>query len=135
MIAPQPAVEAPPKSVSRPIPQEVLYEPLAPARTLVDLYHRCSPNGGCPYSLDQLVSVLDALRSHGTVVATEIASSVALPASAVYGCVLELEDFGLCRWIPEPVTTADNVTTQITAAGSRLLREIKPSTVGERYAG
>lgn len=124
MIAPQPAVEAPPKSVSRPIPQEVLYEPLAPARTLADLYHRCSPNGGCPYSLDQLIRVLGALRGRGTVVATEIAEEVQLPDSAVYGSVLELEDFGLCRWIPEPVTSTDYVTAEITAHGLHFLREI-----------
>lgn len=66
--------------------------------------------------------------------ATDVAREVELPASAVYGCVLELENFGLCRWIPEPVTTADNVTAEITAHGTRFLREIDPPP-GARYAG
>lgn len=133
MIAPHPTAETAPKSAPRPIPQEVLYEPPAPSRTLADLYRRCSPKGGCPYNLDQITRVLTALRDRGAVVATEISSSVSLPASAVYGCVLELEDFGLCRWIPEPVTSAEYITAEITAHGLRFLREIHPLS-GARYA-
>lgn len=134
MIAPQSAVEAPRNKAPRHIPQEVLYEPPAPARTLADLYRRCSRGGGCPYGLDQITCVLDALRGRGAVVATDIATEVELPASAVYGCVLELEDFGLCRWIPEPVTSAEYITAEITAHGARFLREINLSA-GARYAG
>lgn len=95
-----------------------------PARTLAGLYKRCGTGGGCPYTVGQIISVLEALRYHGTVVATDIANSVQMPASAVYGCVLELEDCGLTRWIPEPVLEADHITAEITLAGMRFLREI-----------
>lgn len=135
MIASSATAETAPKSAPRPIPQEVLYEPPTPARTLADLYRRCSPTGGCPYGLDQITRVLAALRGRGAVVATDIATEVELPASAVYGCVLELEDYGLCRWIPEPVTSAEYITAEITAHGLRFLREINTALVGERYAG
>lgn len=96
-----------------------------PAQVLADLYRRCSPNGGCPYSLDQLLRVLSALRYHGRAEAGELATDARLPASATYGCLLEAEDYGLARWTPEPVLKADYVTAEITGAGSRFLREIK----------
>lgn len=105
-----------------------------PDQTLADLYRRCADGGGCPYTMDQIIGVLAALRYHGPVVATDIAHTARMPASAVYGCVLELEDYGLVRWIPEPVTTADNVTAEITAHGARFVREINTASAGERYA-
>lgn len=126
MIAPQttPSTTATKNLVSEPIPAPAIAENHNPARTLAALYHRCSPAGGCPYDLQQIIRVLQAYRYRGLAVATEIANNVGMPASAVYGCVLELEDYGLLRWIPEPVTTAEYVTAEITAAGSRFLREI-----------
>lgn len=117
------------------IPPQPAYKPPDPARTLTALGQRCGPGGGCPYTLAQIVGVLAALRRRGTVVATEIAREVRLPASTVYGCMLELEDYGLSRWIPEPVTTADNVTAEITADGARFLRELNTASAGQRYAG
>lgn len=116
--------------LSEPIVAVELDEGPNSAQVLADLYRRCGRGGGCPYSLDQIISVLEALRYHGTVVATEIAGSAGMPASAVYGCVLECEDYGLARWIPEPVLQANYVTAEITAAGMRFLREI---TAGGRY--
>ena len=126
MIATQttPSTTATKNVVSEPIPAPTIAENHNPARTLAALYHRCSPGGGCPYSLQQIIQVLEAFRYHGVAVATEIANTVGMPASAVYGCVLECEDYGLLRWIPEPVTTAEHVTAEITATGSRFLREI-----------
>lgn len=118
----------------KPIPAPVEYEEHTPAQTLADLYRRCSQGGGCPYSVDQVIQVLGALRGRGVVVATDIARQVELPASAVYGCVLELEDFGLCRWIPKPVTSAEHIIAEITAHGLRFLRAINTAPVGERYA-
>lgn len=134
MIAPESWPRAFPWSkggaLPKPIPAEVEDEGPTPAQTLAGLYRRCGAGGGCPYSLDQLLRVLQELRHHSAVVAPEIAGAVELPASAVYGCILEAEDYGLVRWIPEPVTTADNITAEITAAGVRFLREI---TMGGRY--
>lgn len=136
MIAPQttPSTSAERKVASEPIPVPPIAENHNPARTLAALYHRCSLAGGCPYDLRQIIRVLQAYRHHGLAVATEIAHTIGMPASAVYGCVLELEDYGLLRWIPEPVTTAEYVTAEITAAGSRFLREID-LPAGARYAG
>lgn len=135
MIAAHPTAAPSRKDAPRRVSLEAIYERLAAASTLADLYRRCAPNGGCPYSLVQVIHVLGALGGRGAVVATDIAGEVGLPASAVYGCVLELEDFGLCRWIPEPVTSAEHITAEITAHGLRFLREINTAPVGERYAG
>lgn len=132
MIAPRSAVETSRTLASRPIPHEALYEPPAPAHTLADLYRRCGRGGGCPYSLDQLLQVLTALRYQGRAETGELAADARLPASATYGCVLELEDYGLSRWIPAPVHLVDHQTAEITLAGLRLLREIQH---GGRYAG
>ena len=133
MIAPQttPSTSATKKVVSEPILAPVFAENHNPARTLTALYHRCSPAGGCPYDLRQIIRVLQAYRHHGLAVATEIPHTIGIPNSAVYGCVLELEDYGLLRWLPEPVTTAEYVTAEITAAGSRFLREIDLPTEAE----
>lgn len=134
MIAPE-STQTPDRSpIPIPTPTPAIHTPPDPAHTLAALVRRCSVGGGCPYTLVQIVDVLAALRRHGVVVATEIAREVQLSASSVYGCVLELEDYGLCSWIPEPVTTSDNVTAEITAAGSRFLREINLKS-GARYAG
>lgn len=110
----------------KPIPIPVEIEDARPtsAQTLADLYRRCGRKGGCPYTLDQLISVLSALRYHGRTEAGELATDAQLPASAAYGCLLEAEDYGLSRWIPRPVHLADHQTVEITAAGSRFLREI-----------
>lgn len=136
MIAPRTTTPTAPTktNMSEPVPAPTIGEEHNPAGTLAALYRRCSPGGGCPFTLGQLIRVLGAYRYHGVAVATEVAHIVGMPASAVYGCVLECEDYGLLRWIPEPVTSADNITAEITAAGSRLLREIDlPAGVG--YAG
>lgn len=135
MIAPESAHSSYSREAILPARIQVASTLPDPARTLAALGKRCSASGGCPYTLSQIVDVLAALRRHGVVVATEIAREVQLPASAVYGCVLELEDFGLCRWIPEPVTSAEHITAEITAHGLRFLREINTAPVGERYAG
>lgn len=121
-----------PKSSALPKPTAIQVEDEGPtpARTLAGLYKRCGVGGGCPYTVVQIIRVLEALRYHGTVVATDIARSVEIPASAVYGCVLELEDYGLARWIPEPVHSADHITAETTLAGLRFLREID---VGGRH--
>lgn len=97
----------------------------SPAQTLAELYRRCAPGGGCQHTLDSLIRVLSGLGRNGAVVATDIGYSAQLPPSAVYGCVLELEDYGLARWIPEPVLRADHLTAEITEAGLRFLREIE----------
>lgn len=119
-------------ALPKPIPAEIVDDGHTPAQTLADLYKRCRDRGGCPCTVGQLVAVLEALRYHGTVVATDITPSIELPTSAVYGCVLELEDYGLCRWLPEPVTSADNITAEITAAGLHFLREIRTREVRSR---
>ena len=111
--------------MAKPIPLEVEEEGPTPARTLADLYRRCGSGGGCPYSLDQLLAVLSALRYHHRAEAGELARYARLPASATYGCLLEAEDYGLARWIPRPVHLADHQTAEITGAGLRLLREIQ----------
>lgn len=127
MIAPESRQRTAPEPVklSEPIAAIELDEAPNPAQVLADLYRRCGSGGGCPYTLDQLLSVLTALRYHGRTEAQELATDARLPASATYGCVLELEDYGLSRWIPRPVHLADHQTAEITAAGSRLLREIQ----------
>lgn len=124
MIAPEATSTPYTTSHPRQLPAPALDDRPTPAQTLAKLYRRCGPGGGCLYSMSQILDVLTALRDRGPVVATEIAATVGLPASAVYGCVLECEDYGLCRWIPEPVLTADYITAEITATGSRLLREL-----------
>lgn len=135
MIAPASTQSPAYSPATIPVPTPAIHTTPDPAHTLAALGKRCTPGGGCPYTLTQIVDVLAALRRHGVVVATEIAREVQLPASAVYGCVLELEDYGLCRWIPEPVLSADYVTAEITAHGTSFLREIKHSVVGENHAG
>ena len=45
-----------------PIPVEIEDEGPTPAQTLADLYRRCGAGGGCPYTLDQIIRVLSALR-------------------------------------------------------------------------
>lgn len=103
------------------------------AQTLADLYRRCGPEGNGPFALDYLLRVLVALgklshpnplRPHDPVPATEVGRIAELPATAVYGCVLELEEYGLARWVPQPITHADNITAEITRYGVRFLREI-----------
>lgn len=114
----------------KPIAAEIEEEGPTPAQTLADLYRRCGRGGGCPYSLDQLLSVLTTLRYHGRAEAGELATDAQLPASATYGCLLEAEDYGLARWIPEPVLQVDYVTAEITLTGMHFLREIEHG--GER---
>lgn len=133
MIAPQSLGRTAPDTVrlSEPVVAVELDQGPHPAQALADLYRCCSPSGGCPYTLKQLIRVLTELRSHSAgVVATEIAAPARLPEKAVYGCVLELEGYGLARWIPEPVLRADHVTAEVTGAGLRLLREIEGRTNG-----
>lgn len=127
MIAPERTDRAASENVklSEPIAAVELDEEPNPAQVLADLYRRCGGGGGCPYSLDQLLSVLSALRYHARAEAGELAGDAQLPVSATYGCVLELEDYGLSRWIPAPVHLADHQTAEITAAGLRFLREIQ----------
>lgn len=126
MIATERTDRTAPETVklSQPIVAVELDEEPNPAQVLAGLYRRCGSGGGCPYTLDQLLSVLSALRYYGRAEAGELAADARLPASATYGCVLELEDYGLSRWIPAPVHLADHQTAEITAAGLRLLREI-----------
>lgn len=111
--------------LSEPIAAIELDEQSNPAQVLADLYRRCGSGGGCPYTLDQLLAVLSALRYHGRAEAGELATDAELPASATYGCLLETEDYGLSRWIPRPVHLADHQTAEITATGLRFLREIQ----------
>ena len=127
MIAPERSDQraAEPVKLSEPIAAVELDEAQNPAQVLADLYRRCGRGGGCPYSLDQLLGVLSALRYHGKAEAGELARCAGLPASATYGCLLEAEDYGLSRWIARPVHLADHQTAEITLAGSRLLREIR----------
>lgn len=129
MIAPEPRPQAYLVSLTGGLPKSILgdieQEGSTPAQTLADLYRRCSGGGGCPYTLDQLLGVLSALRYHGRAEAGQLATDTELPASATYGCLLETEDYGLSRWIPAPVHLADHQTAEITAAGSRFLREIQ----------
>lgn len=104
----------------------------APARALSGLYHRCGAHGGSPYTIEQLFTVLAGLRYFGTAQASDVGRGLSLPASAVYGCFLELEDFGLLRWLAHPVISADYVTAEITDTGLRLLREINhPPVCGD----
>lgn len=112
-----------PLKLSEPIAAVELDEEPNPAQVLADLYRRCGRGGGCPYSLDQLLSVLRALRYHGKAEAGELAKDAELPASATYGCLLETEDFGFSRWIARPVHLADHQTAEITLTGLRFLRE------------
>ena len=129
MIAPEgrgrPALST--VKISGPIAAVEMDESRNPAQVLTDLYRRCGRGGGggCPYSLDQLLRVLESLRYHGRAEALPLARDAHLPASATYGCLLECEDYGLSRWIPRPVYLADHQTAEITLAGSRLLREIQ----------
>lgn len=109
----------------KPIPIPVEYEEHTPAQTLADLSRRCGRGRGCPYTLDQLLGVLAALRYHGRAEAGQLATDAELPASATYGCLLETEDCGLSRRIPAPVHLADHQTAEITATGLRFLREIE----------
>lgn len=126
MIAPEskrrPAADT--VKLSEPIAAIELDETPNPAQVLADLYRRCGKGGGCPYTLDQLLSVLSPLRYHGRAEAGKLAQDARLPASATYGCLLEAEDYGLSRWIPAPVHLADHQTAEITATGLRFLREI-----------
>lgn len=126
MIAPESRRGPAPQSVklSEPITAVELDNVQNPAQVLADLYRRCGRGGGCPYTLDQLLRVLSALRYHGRAEAGELATDAHLPASATYGCLLETEDYGLSRWIPAPVHLADHQTAEITLAGVRFLREI-----------
>ena len=126
MIAPESEQRTTPEAVtlSEPIMAVELDEAPNPAQVLADLYRRCGRGGGCPYTLDQLISVLTALRYHGRAEARQLARDARLPASATYGCLLECEDYGLSRWIPRPVHLVDHQTAEITATGLRLLREI-----------
>lgn len=119
MIAPEKNVR-----LSEPVAAIELDEQSNPAQVLADLYRRCGRGGGCPYSLDQLLRVLEALRYSGRAEAGELATDAGLPASAAYGCILEAEDYGLARWIPKPVHLVDHQTAEITGAGMRFLREI-----------
>lgn len=134
MIAPQaPAQTSPARErLSEPLAAVELDEQPNPAQVLADLYRRCGSGGGCPYTLDQLLWVLSALRDHGRDEAGELAKDAQLPASAAYSCLLEAEDYGLSRWIPGPLHLVDHQTAEITLAGSRLLREIE---LGSRHAG
>ena len=134
MIAPESRRGPAPRTVklSEPITAVELDDVQNPAQVLADLYRRCGRGGGCPYTLDQLISVLSALRCHGSAEAHQLATDARLPASATYGCLLEAEDYGLARWIPAPVHLAEYQTAEITLAGSRLLREIN---TGGRHAG
>lgn len=127
MIAPERKQDSSPEIVrlSQPIAAVELDEEPNPAQVLADLYRRCGSGGGCPYTLDQLLSVLSALRYHGRADTGDLATDARLPASATYGCVLELEDYGLSRWIPSPVHLAHHQTAEITATGLRFLREIE----------
>lgn len=127
MIAPksQTRIAGPPVMLSEHIVAAELDDVQNPAQVLADLYRRCGRGGGCPYSLDQLLSVLWTLRYHGRAEAGELATGARLPASATYGCLLEAEDYGLSRWIPAPVHLAEHQTAEITATGLRFLREIQ----------
>lgn len=105
------------------------------ARTLAAMCRECSCSGGCPYTLDQLVRALRALKAHGygRMAATiELADHSGLPAGVVYGCVLELKDYGLARWAQEPIPTPDDAAAEITADGVRFLREIDVRRRGGR---
>ena len=120
MIAPEKTA-----TLSESIAAIELGEQSNPAQVLADLYRRCGRGGGCPYSLDHLLRVLEALRYHGRAETGDLATEAELPASATYGCLLETEDYGLSRWIPRPIHLADHQTAEITVAGLRFLREIR----------
>lgn len=105
----------------------------APERALEALYRRCRFDGGCPYSLQQLIEVLTALRYYRIARAGDVARRTGLPDSAVYGCFLELEDLSLIYWWPRPALSAGHVSAEISDTGLKLLREITAPN-GAAYA-